>query len=40
MTPLSIERGTLTGPFLYLPARQRRIKRLSFSTMAGVRVCS
>ena len=29
-----------TGPFLYLLARQCHIKRLSFSTMAGVRVCS
>ena len=30
---------TRTGPFLYLLARQCRIKRLSFSTMAGVRAC-
>ena len=28
------------GPFLYLLARQCRIKRLSFSTMASVRACS
>ena len=28
-----------TGPFLYLLARQCRIKQLSFSTMAGVRAC-
>ena len=29
-----------TGPFLYFLARQCRIKRLSFSTMAGVHACS
>ena len=29
-----------TGPFLYLLARQCRIKQLSFSRMAGVHACS
>ena len=40
--PLFIEGNShsSTGPFLYLLARQCRINRLSFSTMAGVRVCS
>ena len=37
---LVIDVDVIVRPFLYLLARQCRINRLSFSTMAGVRVCS